>query len=68
LVGSSEASWALAFEAHCPSPQAFGEMVKSEHYLSVVRHRTAAADSRLIVCSDLLAGNSVAPFRRLSPA
>lgn len=66
FIGSNEESWDLAFVAYYPSPQAFAEMVKSENYQNAARHRTAAvADSRLIVCNDLLAGNSFAPLEYL---
>jgi len=69
LIGSGEETWDLAFAAYYPSPQAFAEMVKSEDYQAATRHRTAAVvDSRLIVCRDLLAGNSFAPVRYLTPA
>lgn len=67
LIGPTDEPWSLAFVACYPSVQAFIDMVKSEDYQRAARHRTAAvADSRLIVCSPLQAGNSFAPSAYLT--
>lgn len=67
LIGPNDEPWSLAFVACYPSVQAFIDMVKNEEYQSATRHRTAAlADSRLIVCSPLQAGDSFAPAAYLT--
>jgi uncharacterized protein (DUF1330 family) len=62
VIGPIDDSWDLVFVAYYPSVRSFIDMVKSPDYQGAARHRTAAlADSRLIGCSQLVAGRSFAP-------
>src|SRR5436305_9526507 len=58
VIGPAECEWDLVLLVEYPSRQKFLEMATNPEYLKIHAHREAAlADSRLIVCSYLLAAS-----------